>query len=396
MRTIGGTAYPKETDLVNFPDSTVLNETITNEGTPVVREILGDPLTNLYALVRKAGLTPNQLEDNEENGYQILEALQKLPNVYNDLERILSIDGGSFKLDLPFGLLPNKYVCFAKSGENYNPAITTIIGSDNDPITYALTTNGFNSGDTVMIVLRAQDNAATIINVSAATGAAIAELFTVFGTPIGFSDTPEKIWYLSQNGKVFSDLPETYDFQTLIQEKFSLPFGILYEVILYQRNFICSVYDQTDNVYSFYRFSIDDLTDPIKMEADGFDVSDNGGTNVYNMMMFATPAGIFLTNRADCSPNQHELVKCTPDFDTDKLVYTGSVNISPEYVKTTNTVFGPDACFSLVNGLLTKFTYDGNPATILGDFDALNGFIFSLKGVFYYTNGEVAKRWILQ
>jgi len=46
----------KNTDTTKFPDSTIKNEVDGDEGTPVVEEIYGDVLTNIYKLLRLSGV----------------------------------------------------------------------------------------------------------------------------------------------------------------------------------------------------------------------------------------------------------------------------------------------------------------------------------------------------
>jgi len=51
MRTIKNLAVPQNSD-PKFPFSTIQNETDVLDGTPVVEEIYGDVLTNLYKLLQ--------------------------------------------------------------------------------------------------------------------------------------------------------------------------------------------------------------------------------------------------------------------------------------------------------------------------------------------------------
>ena len=51
-----------------FPQGAILNETDNNEGTPVVREVYGDILSNVYKIITEAGINFNNSEDNEQNG----------------------------------------------------------------------------------------------------------------------------------------------------------------------------------------------------------------------------------------------------------------------------------------------------------------------------------------
>ena len=119
MRTIKQLNVPKEQDLVKFPNSTILNETDTNDGTPVVREIYGDILTNLYAFCVDRGIIPNEIEDNEVNGYQILDALRLNVNKLNDVHRVLEkVSENVYRIDIDFNIISDRYPIFVKSPEN--------------------------------------------------------------------------------------------------------------------------------------------------------------------------------------------------------------------------------------------------------------------------------------
>ena len=119
MRTIKNLQVPKEQDLVKFPNSTILNETDTNDGTPVVREIYGDILTNLYAFCVDRGIIPNEIEDNEVNGYQILDALRLNVNKLNDVRRVLEkVSENVYRIDIDFNIISDRYPIFVKSPEN--------------------------------------------------------------------------------------------------------------------------------------------------------------------------------------------------------------------------------------------------------------------------------------
>ena len=68
-----------------FPEGAIINETDQNEGTPVVRGVYNDLLMNFYALLKDRGINLNNLEDNEANGYQIINALNLDFNNYSDV-----------------------------------------------------------------------------------------------------------------------------------------------------------------------------------------------------------------------------------------------------------------------------------------------------------------------
>ena len=141
MKTLAQQTFVKEVS-ANHPFGAIINETDTNDGTPVVREVYNDLLVNNYKLLQKVGITANNLEDNEVNGYQIIEALQKLPNKLNDIEQILTLSGTVWSIPLPIELLPNKYFFFAKAAANlYVAGATRLCGLYNIGLVIADTGN---------------------------------------------------------------------------------------------------------------------------------------------------------------------------------------------------------------------------------------------------------------
>ena len=118
MRTIKTTGFPQDTNLNKFPDGQINNETDTQEGTPVVREIYGDVLTNIYKLMRDSGVTANGNEDSETDGYQLLEAFKKFSNELNDIRQLATVQGTNINLNFNIDFLPDNYVFIGLISEN--------------------------------------------------------------------------------------------------------------------------------------------------------------------------------------------------------------------------------------------------------------------------------------
>ena len=103
MRTIKNQNIPQNSD-AKFPFSTILNETETNSGTPVIEEVYGDILTNIYKLLQVVGVTASETQDSDTSQYQILEALKLLPNSLNDIEQVLSLTTTTWNVPLNLDL----------------------------------------------------------------------------------------------------------------------------------------------------------------------------------------------------------------------------------------------------------------------------------------------------
>lgn len=138
----------------NYPDGAIINETTSQAGTAVANEIYNDLLVNIFKIIDVVLGGTNGAPDNEATTYQLLSALQKLPNVQNDVEQILTLASTTFTLSLDITKLPNKYFVFAKAVGAYNPAVTyTFKGSTASP-SYSFTApNGFNDGDELVLIL---------------------------------------------------------------------------------------------------------------------------------------------------------------------------------------------------------------------------------------------------
>ena len=80
MKVLGNLPVNKDSNSIYPFGANIENETDTVSGTPVVREIYGDILMNLYRLLELTGVTPTDTEDNDSTQYQLVEALKKLPN----------------------------------------------------------------------------------------------------------------------------------------------------------------------------------------------------------------------------------------------------------------------------------------------------------------------------
>jgi hypothetical protein len=142
--------------LVNsdYPNGAIINETSSQPGTAVVGQIYNDVLVNVFKIIELVLGGTNGIADNETTSYQLLAALQKLPNIQNDIEQVLTLASTTFTLSMDITKSPNKYFVFAKAVGTYNPATTyTFKGTTGSP-SYSFTSpTGFNSGDELLVII---------------------------------------------------------------------------------------------------------------------------------------------------------------------------------------------------------------------------------------------------
>lgn len=135
----------------NYPDGQIIDETTSVQGTAVIEEIYGDILSNIYKAIRVTGGATTGVPDNESTAYQFLDALQKLPNIYNDTLRVLTLSSTTFTVDMNIDLLPDKYFFFAKVVGAYGAGPYTIKGSGS--VSYNFTSAGFNDAAYLLVFL---------------------------------------------------------------------------------------------------------------------------------------------------------------------------------------------------------------------------------------------------
>ena len=71
-----------ETPSSDYPYGNMKNNSGTNNGTPVNRDLLTDVIQFTQKLADEAGITLNDLPDNATNGWQLYEAFRKLTRSY--------------------------------------------------------------------------------------------------------------------------------------------------------------------------------------------------------------------------------------------------------------------------------------------------------------------------
>jgi hypothetical protein len=113
----------------NYPNGRIRNNTGSGNGTPVDEKVYGDIHSNKDKLMDLYGINPNDLPDNETNGYQIIESLRALASK-NDFILPLSLSSGiiSVPIKLGFMLVNEQVVC--KAGFDLSSE-TQIKGYDN-------------------------------------------------------------------------------------------------------------------------------------------------------------------------------------------------------------------------------------------------------------------------
>ena len=67
-----------KSDLANYPNARIRNNSGSNDGTPISESVYGDFHETAAKTMREANMTYNDLPDNVSNGYQLFEANKRI------------------------------------------------------------------------------------------------------------------------------------------------------------------------------------------------------------------------------------------------------------------------------------------------------------------------------
>jgi len=347
MRTIAEVDGPFQQDS-NFPDGAILDETISQAGTPVVREIYNDVLVNLYAFMRSVGIDPNGIEDSASNGYQLKQALLLLTNTLNDIEQPLILVGSVFSINIDITSLPNKYVFICNVSADYVASTSyTFKGSTATP-TYSFTSpTGFKAGAEVILVL--DQTGVRAYSFTASSSSVVTDIFTPFGTPLAFNNTA-KVWYQSE-GLLFSDLPEVYDLQGAVRVASGDGTILVYEMMIIGSYIVCLTFSPTNLHYVLYRFALSNPSAaPTVITISGTGFPTGTVTNDYQPFIYTDGTKFYITNGTGNSANGYAVNTYTMNLAAGTITSLASVSLDTSFQKTTNAIVQGIYLYTFISG----------------------------------------------
>jgi hypothetical protein len=132
-----------------YPNGRIKDNTGSGNGTPVNEFVYGDLHEMKDKLMRLYGIVPNDLPDNELNGFQLIDALRALASK-NDFILDLTTVSGVVNVGLKLGFILQKESFLCLAGFDFTNE-TQIKGIDN--VTNSLTVVGtFKSGEYVRLI----------------------------------------------------------------------------------------------------------------------------------------------------------------------------------------------------------------------------------------------------
>ena len=393
MRRLRQLPVPQDGDNVLFPDGQIRNETITQQGTPVVRELYGDIITNIYKIVRDAGIVFNDSEDSETNGYQFLDALKVFVNNLNDRRQVLSVStgasGGVISAGLNFDNLPDDYVFIGQVSDELQASETYTIKSAGSATYNVLPlTSDVPASGHVLVILGSAGT--TIVGI----GAAIDEntiLNTAFGTPLAFSEE-DKVYYLRE-GFVFDDTPASFAVQSAIQTFTSNVNIKVLEGVIFKGRFLFLCLDENLIEYRIFSFLSSNLT-AVNAE---ITFTKTSGTDE-RPYMYCDGQFLYFTNSSGSINNSaSDNVLSKQDFDeaTSTLSQVSVITLDGTFQKTTNVFMNvaSQLLYTFVQSVLYSYPLSGTSRNQVGFFPGIDGVVFRLNDSTYYSNSNTATKW---
>jgi len=149
MRTLFNRTDVEKSDLVKYPSGRIKDNSGVGDGTAVNEATKGDFHQMLEKLMRLYAIIPNDLPDNEANGFQLIDALRGLASK-NDFIYPLSTNGTILSVDIKLSqMLDNEYiVCLAAFNKASETEIKGI-GAGSFAITYS---GNFKTNEYVRVI----------------------------------------------------------------------------------------------------------------------------------------------------------------------------------------------------------------------------------------------------
>lgn len=97
-----------KSDLANYPDARIRNNTGSNDGTPISEAVYGDIHETFAKFMRESGLSYNNLPDNVSNGYQLFEAIKRVASKNDFIGSATKQGNDTVYFDAPLNIFKNK------------------------------------------------------------------------------------------------------------------------------------------------------------------------------------------------------------------------------------------------------------------------------------------------
>jgi hypothetical protein len=384
MKVLGNLSVDKDTNAKYPLGSNIQNETDTLNGTPVVREIYGDILMNLYRILELTNITPTDTEDNKDTQFQLVEALKKLPNSLNDTEQVLTLSGSVWSVPFDLSILPNKYFFIARASENFVDG-TSYTFKGTGAIELPFTSSGFNGSDELLIIIdNSTVRAYSLIKLSENQET----LSLLINSPLQYNLSNELYYFVE--GILYKNL-EIFNLQQKIIENYGSTKQVKYCSFM-QGYAVCVVFDTDTENWSFYAFELSDLNTPFILDTDWIQIEN---INYFPSFYFDDNC-IYATNSGNTSSNNNLVMKIVFMPDSQEVLSSSIIEFDENFKRelVNGSAIKSDVLYQFDDATkrLDGFNINTGILVEFGEYPISKGFLFNFKNSIYCRINNIAHK----
>ena len=379
MRTIRDLPIVQDGNNALFPDGQIKNETATQDGTPVVREIYGDVITNIYKIIRDAGVDFTETEDSESTQYQLLDALKVFTNELNDTMQVLTVNGLKVSINVSLDNLPNNYFFICQVSDSLSSGVTyELEGSGDNTYNFSVQSN-INSSSQVLLIVNKFSNV-RLIDLSKETVQNTISL--PYSGLLSYNST-EISYYLS-DGFILTNGPKATNVQQAIRVDEGDNDILIYDAVIHKGVLICIAKNEGESVYDMYMLNLSDLTTVVNKET----LTQQESTD-HLPYLFADNSFVYLSNLGNNSSDDFKMRAYSFDSETFEFTQSSDLTLNSDFQKSTNYFIKDSKFFTFINGNLYSYPFTGETRNFEKFLNNTNGQVFTQDSKIYFKSGFI-------
>ena len=383
MRTIRDLPIVQDGNNTLFPDGQIKNETATDPGTPVVREIYGDVITNIYKIIRDAGVDFTETEDSESTQYQLLDALKVFTNELNDTMQVLTVNGLKVSINVSLDNLPNNYFFICQVSDSLSSGVTyELEGSGDNTYNFSVQSN-INSSSQVLLIVNKFSNV-RLIDLSKETVQNTISL--PYSGLLSYNST-EISYYLS-DGFILTNGPKAANVQQAIRVDEGDNDILIYDAVIHKGVLICLAKTDAATVYDIYVFNLTNLETVVNK----FTVTQQTSTD-HVPYLFADNSFVYLSNLGNNSSDDFKMRAYSFDSETFEFTQSSDITLNSDFQKSTNYFIKDSKFFTFINGNLYSYPFTGETRNFEKFLNNTNGQVFTQDSKIYFKSGFIGNLW---
>ena len=383
MRTIRDLPIVQDGNNTLFPDGQIKNETATDPGTPVVREIYGDVITNIYKIIRDAGVDFTETEDSESTQYQLLDALKVFTNELNDTMQVLTVNGLKVSINVSLDNLPNNYFFICQVSDSLSSGVTyELEGSGDNTYNFSVQSN-INSSSQVLLIVNKFSNV-RLIDLSKETVQNTISL--PYSGLLSYNST-EISYYLS-DGFILTNGPKATNVQQAIRVDEGDNDILIYDAVIHKGVLICLAKTDAATVYDIYVFNLTNLETVVNK----FTVTQQTSTD-HVPYLFADNSFVYLSNLGNNSSDDFKMRAYSFDSETFEFTQSSDITLNSNFQKSTNYFIKDSKFFTFINGNLYSYPFTGETRNFEKFLNNTNGQVFTQDSKIYFKSGFIGNLW---